>query len=106
MPTSTQPNTRVPHLRAPLLGAKVGSQNPGAPHLASEMWASATTNNRREAALACLLWAGIILGFFTLSSRQEYYHLPALPALALLVGGFLATADRQGAPIFAPAFGR
>jgi hypothetical protein len=47
----------------------------------------------REAALACLLWSGIILGFFTLSSRQEYYHLPALPALALLVGGFLAAAD-------------
>ncbi len=49
----------------------------------------------REAALSCLLWAGIILGFFTLSSRQEYYHLPALPALALLVGGFLAAADRK-----------
>ncbi len=47
----------------------------------------------REAAIACLLWAGIILGFFTLSSRQEYYHLPALPALALLVGGYLAAAD-------------
>jgi 4-amino-4-deoxy-L-arabinose transferase-like glycosyltransferase len=49
----------------------------------------------REAALACLLWAGIILGFFTLSSRQEYYHLPALPALALLVGGLLAAADSE-----------
>jgi 4-amino-4-deoxy-L-arabinose transferase-like glycosyltransferase len=49
----------------------------------------------REAALTCLLWAGIILGFFTLSSRQEYYHLPALPALALLVGAFLASADRS-----------
>jgi len=47
----------------------------------------------REASLACLLWAGIILGFFTLSSRQEYYHLPPPPALALLVGGFLASAD-------------
>jgi hypothetical protein len=46
-----------------------------------------------EACLALLLWAGIILGFFTLSSRQEYYHLPALPALALLVGGLLAAAD-------------
>jgi 4-amino-4-deoxy-L-arabinose transferase-like glycosyltransferase len=46
-----------------------------------------------EACLALLLWAGIILGFFTLSSRQEYYHLPALPALALLVGGLLAGAD-------------
>jgi 4-amino-4-deoxy-L-arabinose transferase-like glycosyltransferase len=47
----------------------------------------------QEAALTCLLWAGIILGFFTLSSRQEYYHLPALPALALLVGGLLAADD-------------
>ena len=46
-----------------------------------------------EAALSLLLWPGIILGFFTLSSRQEYYHLPALPALALLVGALLAAAD-------------
>jgi 4-amino-4-deoxy-L-arabinose transferase-like glycosyltransferase len=78
--------------------ANFSHQNPGAPHLASEMWVSTTpsaafTDRRREAALACLLWAGIILGFFTLSSRQEYYHLPALPALALLVGGLLAAAD-------------
>ena len=47
-----------------------------------------------EAALSLLLWAGLILGFFTLSSRQEYYHLPALPALALMVGALLAAADR------------
>ena len=47
-----------------------------------------------QAARALLLWAGLILGFFTLSSRQEYYHLPALPALALLVGGLLAMADQ------------
>jgi 4-amino-4-deoxy-L-arabinose transferase-like glycosyltransferase len=56
-------------------------------------------NRRREAARALLLWAGIILGFFTLSSRQEYYHLPALPALALLVGGLLSAADAQR-PVF------
>jgi hypothetical protein len=48
-----------------------------------------------EGLRATLLWAGIILGFFTISSRQEYYHLPALPALALLVGGLLATTDRH-----------
>jgi 4-amino-4-deoxy-L-arabinose transferase-like glycosyltransferase len=47
----------------------------------------------REAALTLLLWPGIVLGFFTLSSRQEYYHLPALPALALLAGALLAAAD-------------
>ena len=52
-------------------------------------------DRQREAARALLLWAGLILGFFTLSSRQEYYHLPALPALALLVGGLLAAADRR-----------
>jgi 4-amino-4-deoxy-L-arabinose transferase-like glycosyltransferase len=46
-----------------------------------------------ETLRALLLWAGIILAFFTLSARQEYYHLPALPALALLVGGLLAAAD-------------
>ncbi len=48
-----------------------------------------------EGLRATLLWAGIILGFFTISSRQEYYHLPALPALALLVGGLLGTVDRH-----------
>ena len=36
----------------------------------------------------------LVLGFFTLSNRQEYYSLPALPALALMVGGGLARADR------------
>jgi 4-amino-4-deoxy-L-arabinose transferase-like glycosyltransferase len=56
-------------------------------------WDANPLYRQKEAALSCLLWAGIILGFFTLSSRQEYYHLPALPALALLVGGFLASAD-------------
>ncbi|SEG66013.1 Dolichyl-phosphate-mannose-protein mannosyltransferase [Bryocella elongata] len=50
---------------------------------------------RHEAALTCMLWAGIVLGFFTVSSRQEYYHLPAIPALALLAGGLLAAADRK-----------
>jgi 4-amino-4-deoxy-L-arabinose transferase-like glycosyltransferase len=56
--------------------------------------AAASSNRRREASLSLLLWAAIVLGFFTISSRQEYYHLPALPALALLFGGLLAAADR------------
>jgi 4-amino-4-deoxy-L-arabinose transferase-like glycosyltransferase len=57
-----------------------------------------------EASLALLLWAAIILGFFTVSSRQEYYHLPALPALALLVGGLLAAADRSATANHTGAF--
>jgi 4-amino-4-deoxy-L-arabinose transferase-like glycosyltransferase len=68
--------------------------SPGAPFMSGFIAHEWDANaKQREAALALLLWAGIILGFFTLSSRQEYYHLPALPALALLVGGLLAAAD-------------
>lgn len=51
-----------------------------------------------ESTLALLVWAGLVLLFFTASARQEYYSLPALPALALLVAGFLARADLLGAP--------
>jgi len=32
----------------------------------------------------------VILVFFSFSTRQEYYTIPALPGLALLVGGWLA----------------
>lgn len=66
----------------------------------------ASVRDRRvEAARALLLWAGLVLGFFTLSSRQEYYHLPALPALGLLAGGLLAAADsRAGEALDGPSF--
>ncbi len=47
----------------------------------------------REPALAVTIWAGLVLVFFSVSSRQEYYSLPALPALALAVGGFLERAE-------------
>ena len=53
------------------------------------------TIRNREAALTVTLWSLIVLVFFTLSSRQEYYSLPALPALALMVGGFLARTDHS-----------
>jgi 4-amino-4-deoxy-L-arabinose transferase-like glycosyltransferase len=52
------------------------------------------TAREHEASLSLLLWTVLVLGFFTLSNRQEYYNLPALPALALMVGGGLARADR------------
>lgn len=53
-----------------------------------------TSQRQREAALTLLTWGAIVLGFFTLSSRQEYYNLPALPALALMAAGILAAAER------------
>jgi 4-amino-4-deoxy-L-arabinose transferase-like glycosyltransferase len=55
------------------------------------------TARQHEASLSLILWALLILGFFTLSSRQEYYGLPALPALALLAAALLTRADAAGA---------
>ena len=40
--------------------------------------------------LLLTIWAAFVLLFFSLSSRQEYYVLPALPALAILIAGWLA----------------
>ena len=51
------------------------------------------TLRQREAALTLCLWAAIVLLFFTVSNRQEYYSLPALPALAIIIGGALAGAE-------------
>ena len=50
-------------------------------------------SRRKQAALTLLLWSGMVLVFFTLSSRQEYCSLPALPALALMAGGVIAGAE-------------
>jgi 4-amino-4-deoxy-L-arabinose transferase-like glycosyltransferase len=36
------------------------------------------------------IWTLVIIVFFSFSSRQEYYVIPALPGLALLLGGWLA----------------
>jgi 4-amino-4-deoxy-L-arabinose transferase-like glycosyltransferase len=47
-------------------------------------------NVRQQGNLLFALWALVIVGFFSFSTRQEYYTLPALPALALLIGGWLA----------------
>jgi 4-amino-4-deoxy-L-arabinose transferase-like glycosyltransferase len=46
-------------------------------------------DRRQRANLLFFLWAFVILGFFSFSTRQEYYTIPALPAVALLVGNWL-----------------
>jgi 4-amino-4-deoxy-L-arabinose transferase-like glycosyltransferase len=48
-----------------------------------------------RANLLFFLWPLVILVFFSFSTRQEYYTIPALPAIALLVGGWLS---RESAP--------
>jgi 4-amino-4-deoxy-L-arabinose transferase-like glycosyltransferase len=47
-------------------------------------------DGRLGANLFFALWALVIVAFFSFSTRQEYYTIPAVPALALLVGGWLA----------------
>ncbi len=42
-----------------------------------------------RAALLLAVWAAFVLVFFSFSTRQEYYVLPALPALAVLCGMWL-----------------
>jgi 4-amino-4-deoxy-L-arabinose transferase-like glycosyltransferase len=47
-------------------------------------------NREERVSLLLLTWAFAILVFFSFSTRQEYYVLPALPALALLTGIWLS----------------
>jgi len=47
-------------------------------------------SRRQKAFLLFVLWSLVIVGFFSFSTRQEYYTIPAIPAMALLVGGWLA----------------
>ena len=57
-------------------------------------------SREQQMSLFFLIWAVVIVGFFTFSTRQEYYTIPAVPALALLVGGWLvkegASPEREG----------
>lgn len=47
----------------------------------------ATLGAERERLILLLVWAGVVVTFFSLSSsRIEYYLLPALPPVALLLG--------------------
>jgi 4-amino-4-deoxy-L-arabinose transferase-like glycosyltransferase len=60
------------------------------------------TTREYEASLSLLLWALLVLGFFTLSNRQEYYSLPALPSLALMIGAILTQAECTASGIASP----
>jgi len=51
-------------------------------------WRSSLSQQER-ATLLFAVWTFVVLLFFSFSSRQEYYVLPALPGLALLLGGWL-----------------
>jgi len=58
--------------------------------------------------LMCLCWLGFILVFFTFSTTQEYYSMPAYPAIALLLGCAMAEGSewiRRGAQVVAGVAG-
>jgi len=52
-------------------------------------------DSRSRANLLLAIWIAVIVGFFSFSSRQEYYSLPAVPALALLTAGWLQCEDNS-----------
>jgi 4-amino-4-deoxy-L-arabinose transferase-like glycosyltransferase len=80
--------------RVPLLPAlkRIPWRNPA--HVTRHSMADATRHpglsELQKTNLLLGLWAAIPLLFFSLSTRQEYYVLPALPALLLLLAAWLA----------------
>ncbi len=58
-------------------------------------------NREEKIALLLITWALAILVFFSFSTRQEYYALPSLPALALLTGMWFGREDAslRGSPV-------
>jgi 4-amino-4-deoxy-L-arabinose transferase-like glycosyltransferase len=60
------------------------------------LFRGAGLDHDEQAMLLLVLWAGVVMVLYTFSSRQEFYVLPAMPALSLLAAGWL-TAD-EAAP--------
>jgi hypothetical protein len=45
--------------------------------------------------LLAICWIGVVLGFFTFSTTQEYYSMPAYPAFAILIGHAMAESGER-----------
>ena len=54
--------------------------------------------------LLLVLWATVPMLFFSLSTRQEYYVLPSIPAFAILIAGWLAQTEDAAANPGGPSF--
>src|SRR5262249_45390435 len=52
-------------------------------------WRAGMTQ-QNQGTLLFAIWILLVLVFFSFSSRQEYYVIPGIPGLALLLGGWLA----------------
>jgi 4-amino-4-deoxy-L-arabinose transferase-like glycosyltransferase len=65
------------------------------------------TDRAGRTRLLALCWAGFVLVFFTFSTTQEYYSMPAYPAFALLLGSAMAMGGdcvRRGTRVLAVIF--
>jgi 4-amino-4-deoxy-L-arabinose transferase-like glycosyltransferase len=51
------------------------------------------TGRASAAKLLALCWAGFVLCFFTFSTTQEYYSMPAYPAMAILLAAAMISQD-------------
>jgi 4-amino-4-deoxy-L-arabinose transferase-like glycosyltransferase len=45
--------------------------------------------------LLCVCWIAMVMGFFLLSTTQEYYSMPAYPAYVILIGSAMAAAGEK-----------
>jgi hypothetical protein len=52
-------------------------------------WRNVPLSAAERARLLLLVWAAVPMVFFSFSTRQEYYVLPAMPPIALLLGDWL-----------------
>lgn len=51
--------------------------------------------NQRLLLTLVLAWAGVILGFFSMSNRLEHYAFPAFPALSLFIAATLSRSESK-----------
>ncbi len=57
--------------------------------------ARATPGRASHLRLLAYCWIGAVLGFFTLSTTQEYYSMPAYPAFVILIGAAMADSGER-----------
>ncbi|MBI5117338.1 glycosyltransferase family 39 protein [Candidatus Poribacteria bacterium] len=63
--------------------------------------------DRRSEAFLPVVWAGVVLVFFTMvKTKQSHYVMPLYPALAILVGGALSSLTESGSEFGRTRLGR
>ena len=58
-------------------------------------WLEKGKADERRSKLLLWVWAGVVMVFFSFSTRQEYYTMPAWPPVALLIADALARGEES-----------